>query len=134
MDGGEVNRDTILATERRIAPHIRRPPVITVAGVDFGIKAGSLALKLELMQHSGSFKGRGAFANLLMREVPGAGVVAASGGNHGVAVAYAATKLGIRAKIFGPRVASREKEERIRADGAALGSAGGRCADAPRAS
>ncbi len=134
MDGREVNRDTILATERRIAPHIRRTPVISVAGADFGIKAGSLALKLELMQHSGSFKARGAFANLLMREVPAAGVVAASGGNHGVAVAYAAMKRGVPAKIFIPTICSPAKIQRIRDYGAELVVAGDRYADALAAS
>ena len=86
------------------------------------------------MQHGGSFKARGAFANLLLREVPAAGVVAASGGNHGVAVSYAAMKLGIRAKIFVPSVASQEKVDRIRANGAELVIAGERYADAQAAS
>jgi threonine dehydratase len=93
-----------------------------------------LTLKLELLQHGGSFKARGAFANLLLREVPGAGVVAASGGNHGVAVSYAAMKLGIRAKIFVPSVASQEKVDRIRANGAELVIGGERYADAQAAS
>jgi threonine dehydratase len=89
---------------------------------------------MELLQHGGSFKARGAFANLLTRAVPKAGVVAASGGNHGVAVSYAAMKLGIRAKIFVPSVASQEKVDRIRANGAELVIAGERYADAQAAS
>jgi threonine dehydratase len=86
------------------------------------------------MQHAGSFKARGAFANLLMRKVPATGVVAASGGNHGAAVAYAAMKLGVRAKIFVPRVASPAKVERIRQYGADLAIIGERYADALAAS
>ena len=134
MNGGEVNREAILATGRRIAPYIRQTPVIAVDPGDFGIEAGSLALKLELMQHSGSFKVRGAFANLLLREVPAAGVVAASGGNHGVAVAYAAMKRGVPARIFVPAICSPAKMQRIRDYGAELVVAGERYADALAAS
>src|SRR5262249_21236764 len=96
----------------------------------FGLDIGSLELKLELLQHTGSFKPRGAFANLLLREVPKAGVVAASGGNHGAAVAYAAMKRGVPAKIFVPSVASPAKIERIRSYGADLVVGGERYADA----
>ena len=91
-------------------------------------------LKLELLQHSGSFKARGAFANLLTRTIPPAGVVAASGGNHGAAVAYAAMRLGVPAKIFVPTVSSRAKVERIRSYGAELAIVGERYADALAAS
>ena len=91
-------------------------------------------LKLEFLQHTGSFKPRGAFANLLTRSAPEAGVVAASGGNHGVAVAYAAMRLGIRATIFVPTVASPAKLERIRGYGAELVVGGERYADALTAS
>ena len=94
----------------------------------------SLTLKLELLQHSGSFKARGAFTNLLTRAVPEAGVVAASGGNHGAAVAYAAMKLGKPAKIFVPSVSSPAKIARIRDYGADLAIEGDRYADALAAS
>src|SRR5262249_48105011 len=87
---------------------------------DFGLGAVQLTFKLEQLQHAGSFKTRGALANLLTRDIPRAGVVAASGGNHGVAVACAAQRLGVRAKIFIPRVASQTKVDRIRASGADL--------------
>jgi threonine dehydratase len=87
-------------------------------------------LKLELLQHTGSFKPRGAFANMLAHRIPAAGVVAASGGNHGVAVAYAAMKLGKPARIFVPTVASPTKMERIRGYGADLVVTGERYADA----
>src|SRR5215467_7310788 len=92
-------RPRIVATEEVIRPRIRRTPVVTVAGDDLGLEGVAVTLKLELLQHSGSFKARGAFANLLLRKVPQAGVVAASGGNHGVAVAFAARTLGVPAKI-----------------------------------
>jgi threonine dehydratase len=105
-----------------------------VDGGDFGIDGVSLVLKLELFQHTGSFKTRGAFANLLMREAPAAGVVAASGGNHGAAVAYAAMKLGRRARIYVPEVSAPAKMERIRSYGAELVVTGQRYADALAAS
>jgi threonine dehydratase len=103
-------------------------------GADFGLEGVTLVLKLEFMQHSGSFKARGAFTNLLCRDVPPAGVVAASGGNHGAAVAYAAMRLGKPARIFVPTVASPAKLERIRSYGADLGVTGDRYADALAAS
>ena len=85
-----IDRDQINATEKVIRPHIRRTPVIAADGSDFGLDSIPLIFKLELFQHSGPFKARGAFANLLLRNIPLAGVVAASGGNHGAAVAFAA--------------------------------------------
>src|SRR5213594_3570382 len=115
-----VNGTAIQHTHGVIARHIRRTPVIHVGGTDFGLDTGPLALKLELLQHSGSFKARGAFTNLLTREVPAVGVVAASGGNHGAAVAYAAMRRGVPAKIFVPTVSSPAKIDRIRQYGADL--------------
>ncbi len=103
-------------------------------GADFSLPGVRLTLKLELLQHTGSFKTRGAFANMLGREIPAAGVVAASGGNHGVAVAYAAGKLGKPVRIFVPTVASPAKMERIRGYGAGLVVTGERYADALAAS
>ena len=129
-----INRDRIAATYRVIEPLIRRTPVIEVDGGDFGLGAFRALFKLELLQHAGSFKARGAFANLMLREVPTAGVVAASGGNHGVAVAYAARRLGKRARIFVPSIASPVKMARIRDSGAELVVAGERYADALAAS
>jgi len=125
-----INRGRITEVERLIRPHIRRTPVIQANGADFGIDPIDLYLKLELFQHSGSFKPRGAFTNFLTREIPAAGVVAASGGNHGAAVAFAAMKLGIRAKIFVPRITSPAKIERMREYGADLVISGERYADA----
>ena len=129
-----IGRKRIAATERLIRPHIRRTPVIEADGADFGLDSIRLSFKLELLQHSGSFKARGAFANLLMRKVPPAGVVAASGGNHGAAVAYAAMRLGVPAKIFVPSVSSPAKVQRIRDYGADLVVGGERYADALAAS
>jgi threonine dehydratase len=124
-----VSRSGIASAERVIRPYIRKTPVITVDGADFGVDA-DVSLKLELFQRSGSFKARGAFANLLLRQVPLAGVVAASGGNHGVAVAYAAMTLGIPAKVFIPDISSPAKIERIRTYRADLVIGGDRYADA----
>lgn len=124
----------IAATEARIRPHIRRTPVLSVAAADFGLAGPPLTLKLEFLQHAGSFKARGAFANLLLRQVPAAGVVAASGGNHGAAVAYAARALGLPARIFVPAIASPAKIAQIESYGAALVVGGERYADALAAS
>jgi threonine dehydratase len=129
-----IDREHITAVEKIIRPHIRRTPVLEASGGDFGLDGVTLLFKLEFLQHAGSFKARGAFANLLTREIPSAGVVAASGGNHGVAVAFAAMKLSLPAKIFVPSVASPEKIERIRACGAELVITGERYADALAAS
>lgn len=127
-------RARITEVERVIRPHIRRTPVLELDGRDLGLGAFPLALKLELLQHSGSFKARGAFANLLLRQIPKSGVVAASGGNHGAAVAFAAKQLGIPARIFVPEIASPAKVNRIRGYGATLVVTGERYADALAAS
>jgi len=127
-------RQDIAATYALILPHIRVTPVLHTLGVGFGGPPVPLTLKLEQLQHAGSFKARGAFANLMLRKVPTAGVVAASGGNHGVAVAYAASQLGIPACIFVPTVASQAKIDRIRGYGAKLVVTGDRYADAHAAS
>jgi len=129
-----ITRERITAVEQTIRPHIRRTPVVELDGGDLGLRSFPLTLKLELLQHSGSFKARGAFANLLLRPIPPSGVVAASGGNHGAAVAFAAMKLGIPARIFVPTVASPAKVDRIRSYGATLVITGERYADALAAS
>ena len=129
-----INRDDIAEAERLIRPHVRRTPVIEVDAADFGLAAARLSFKLELFQHAGSFKTRGAFTNLLTRNIPRAGVVAASGGNHGAAVAYASLKLGIPAKIFVPIISSPAKIGRIRSYRAELVVTGDRYADALAAS
>jgi threonine dehydratase len=130
----EITRERIAATEAAIRPYVRRTPLLKADLADFGLAAGPLIFKLEMLQHSGSFKARGAFANLLLRKTTAAGVVAASGGNHGAAVAYAAQRLGVPATIFVPDITSPAKAERIRHYGARLMIAGTRYADALAAS
>jgi threonine dehydratase len=129
-----ITPDRIAETERLIRPHIRHTPILRVDLNDFGRGPRPFALKLECLQHSGSFKARGAFANLLTRSIPACGVVAASGGNHGAAVAYAAMRLGVPATIFLPGVTSPAKAERVRSYAANLVVAGERYADALAAS
>jgi threonine dehydratase len=129
-----IDRQRIEATYTVISPHVRVTPTLEVCGADLGQPGTTLVLKLEQLQHTGSFKARGAFANLLMRKTSAVGVVAASGGNHGVAVAYAAMRLGVAAKIFVPTVSSPAKIQRIREYGADLVVAGERYADALAAS
>ena len=118
-----------LAAER-IRLKIRRTPMIEVDSSDFGLDIGKVGLKLELLQHTGSFKARGAFANLTSGLVPAAGVAAASGGNHGAAVAFAARALGIKARIFVPSISAAAKVARIRSYGAELVVEGDRYVDA----
>jgi len=130
-----ISRERIAEVHRLIRPHIRRTPVVELGAGDLGLdRSVRLSLKLELCQHAGSFKPRGAFANLLARTVPAAGVVAASGGNHGAAVAFAASQLGKPATIFVPSVASPVKVQQIRSYGASLLIEGERYADALAAS
>lgn len=134
MSTTQITRERIIAVHQLIRPHIRRTPIVESAGADFGLDSTNLLYKLELLQHSGSFKARGAFTNLLTRTIPAAGIVAASGGNHGAAVAFASMKLGKPARIFVPTVCSSEKIERIRSYGAELVVTGQRYADALAAS
>jgi threonine dehydratase len=129
-----ISPERIARCESVIRPYVRRTPVIAVDAADLGLSPSPLVLKLELLQHAGSFKTRGAFANLLTRKIPAAGVVAASGGNHGAAVAYAAQRLKVPAKIFVPSVSSPAKIARIRQYGADLSIEGDRYADALAAS
>ncbi len=131
-----ISRDDIRRCYDTIRPYIRRTPVIQVDLSELDEFEGpapalpEATLKLEQLQCAGSFKARGAFTNLLLRDVPAAGVVAASGGNHGVAVAYAARRRGVPAKIFVPTVLAPAKIERIRRLGADLVVTGERYADA----
>jgi threonine dehydratase len=100
----------------RIAPYVRRTPLMkTISPLGAG---PPLSLKLEFLQHTGSFKPRGAFNNLLMRKAPPAGCATASGGNHGAAVACAAARLSVKARIFVPEIAAPVKIAKIRANGA----------------
>jgi threonine dehydratase len=130
IETSPIGQDAIRAAARRIAPHIRRTPLLRLAGADLGL-AHDVVLKLELLQASGSFKPRGAFNTLLAGTVPPAGVVAASGGNHGAAVAYAARALGVPAEIFVPEITGAAKRARIEGYGARL-VVGGAAYDAAR--
>ncbi|MGI9405429.1 MAG: threonine/serine dehydratase [Hyphomicrobiaceae bacterium] len=128
-----VTQGNVEAAYRAIRGHIRRTPVIEIATGDFEgtVPSGEpFTFKLEFLQHAGSFKTRGALNNLLTREGAGAGVVAASGGNHGAAVAFAARQVGVPAHIFVPSVASPAKMAQIESYGAKLVVAGDRYADA----
>jgi threonine dehydratase/predicted RNase H-like nuclease len=124
-------RTEIEAAHTRIAPHIRRTPAWTQPKA-FG-HDGPVSMKLEFLQHAGSFKTRGAFNTLLSQPVPSAGVAAASGGNHGAAVAYAAKQLGVSARIFVPEISSPAKVAVIRSHGAEVVIGGARYADAQSA-
>ena len=113
----ESFKSLIAQAHTRLSGHVRETPVITLRPGTFGIDA-QLTLKLELMQHAGSFKPRGAFNRILQNFVPPSGVIAASGGNHGAAVAYAAQQLGYPAEIFVPKISSSVKVDRIKSYGA----------------
>ncbi|MEJ6395303.1 threonine/serine dehydratase [Gymnodinialimonas sp. 2305UL16-5] len=106
-----IPHDTIAHAADLIAPYIRVTPMLEVPGADLGLP-GAVHFKLEHTQVTGSFKVRGAFYNMLTRDVPKVGIVAASGGNHGAAVAYAATTLNHKSRIYVPRVIA--KEEKLR--------------------
>jgi threonine dehydratase len=130
----DVSTEAVRATAELLRGRVRRTPVVRIDRADLGLPPGPLVLKLEHLQHTGSFKARGALANLLLREVPAAGVVAASGGNHGAAVAFAAARLGVPATVFVPTVSSPAKVERIRGYGAELVVTGDTYSDALEAS
>ena len=127
-----ITTEVIRAAAARIAPHIRRTPVLDITD-GLGL-AHPVTLKLELFQHTGSFKARGAFNSLLSMDVPAAGVVAASGGNHGAAVAYSAKQLDIPARIFVPEIAGPAKIALIRSTGVEPDVVPGAYADAFAAS
>ena len=131
---GDIEKATIEQAAARIAPYVRRTPVIDLAAGAFDGIAGPLSLKLECLQVTASFKPRGAFNRMLSAAVPAAGVIAASGGNHGIAVAHAAKTLGHRAEIFVPEVISAAKVARLKEVGAAVNITGKVYGDALAAS
>src|SRR5262245_13336399 len=128
-----IDANAIEQAAGRIAPHVRVTPCIQLEPRAFGSPA-QLTLKLELLQHTGSFKPRGAFNRILSSAVPDAGVIAASGGNHGAAVAYAARQLGHVAEIFVPEPTPDVKVERLRRYGARVMLTGASYAEAHLAS
>jgi threonine dehydratase len=128
-----ITPNLIQEAAQRIAGHVRLTPVLTLEEDAFGIDA-QIYFKLESLQHTGSFKPRGAFNCILSSSVPTAGVIAASGGNHGAAVAYAAQKLGLPAEIFVPTISPPNKVERLRQYGAKVNVIGSDYAEALAAS
>jgi threonine dehydratase len=124
-----IPRSVISAAAGRVSPHVRHTPVVEISGgplaLDFPAK-----LKLELLQNTGSFKTRGAFNRLLSASVPDSGVIAASGGNHGAAVAYAARSIGVNAEIYVPTATPTTKVDRIAGYGAIVVRVGDSYADA----
>ena len=128
-----ITRSDIEAAAARLAALVRHTPVIEVDGASLSLRY-SVRLKLELLQHTGSFKARGAFNRLLNATIPNSGVITASGGNHGAAVAYAAQTLGVNAEIFVPAGTPRTKVNRIRCYGAQVILGGAGYADALAAS
>lgn len=123
----------IEAAWKRIEPYVRTTPVIRL---NRGLlhPDAEVFLKLELMQVTGSFKPRGAFNRILSNNVPAAGIIAASGGNHGLATAYAARALGYHAEIFVPTISSLVKQQRLRDYGATLHVTGANYKEALQAS
>ena len=128
-----VDRAAIEAAAQRIGAHVRTTPVVEVEANGFDA-SGKLVLKLECLQHTGSFKPRGALNRMLSMAIPAAGVIAASGGNHGLAVAWAARRLGYRAEIFVPMITPAIKVSRLRELGAVVNQVGAVYADAFAAS
>jgi threonine dehydratase len=127
-----VNRATVAAAASRIQGLVRHTPLLPVSKTEFSTEH-TVNLKLELLQHAGSFKTRGAFNRLLSAKIPSAGVIAASGGNHGAAVAYAAHQLGVPAEIFVPATTPATKINRIASYGAKVVTGGAAYADAYQA-
>ena len=128
-----ISRSDVEAAWGLIRAHVRRTPIIELPAGSLGVTA-PLALKLESLQVSGTFKGRGAFHKLLASTVPAAGIIAASGGNHGAAAAYAARALGHKAEIFVPTIAAPAKVARLRSYGAVVHQIGAVYAEARAAS
>ena len=117
MSTRAIGRADIDAANRRIRPYVRRTPVLELGPGAFDLRC-RVTLKLELVQHTGSFKPRGAFNKILSSDVSDTGVIAASGGNFGSAVAFAAHMLGHRAEVFVPSNSPTVKADRIRNLGA----------------
>ena len=118
MSDAPVTPADVTAAAARIAPHVRVTPTVRLNAEEIPGLACDVVLKLELLQHTGSFKARGAFNRLLTASVPSAGLIAASGGNHGAAIAYAAASLGHHVEVFVPESSPPMKAASIRSLGA----------------
>lgn len=127
-----IGNTEISTAYQRISNHVLRTPVLELDAGRLGLP-NPVSLKLELLQHSGSFKARGAFNRILANTVPESGVIAASGGNHGAATAYAAQALGYPAEVFVPTISSPAKVERIKRYGAKIAVEGLNYAEALQA-
>jgi threonine dehydratase len=130
----DITRSDIAEAGRRIAGDIRRTPLVRIDGRALGVDCGELWLKLEQLQVGGSFKARGMFNRMRANDVPAAGVVIASGGNAGIAVAHAARKLGVPCEVFVPDSSSSAKREALARLGAVVTVGGASYADALAAS
>jgi threonine dehydratase len=128
-----ITRSAIAAAAARLSPHVRHTPIVAIDGESLSCQF-PVKLKLELLQHTGSFKPRGAFNRLLSAEIPTAGIITASGGNHGAAVAYASRAVGAAAEIFVPANTPATKVNRIAGYGARVVKGGEAYADALAAS
>lgn len=118
-----VARSHIECAAALITDGVRRTPMLDAGSSFFGVDA-SVHCKLELLQHTGSFKPRGALHRALTSDVPSSGLIAASGGNHGLAVAWVAQRLGVPGEIFVPEVSPAAKIDKIRKLGATVRIAG----------
>ncbi|HEX4233642.1 MAG TPA: threonine/serine dehydratase [Caldimonas sp.] len=130
----DITRAEIVDAARRIAGDVRRTPVLRIPGAQLGVDCKELWLKLEHLQVSGSFKARGMFNRMRANDLPEAGVLIASGGNAGIAVAHAARSLGVRAEVFVPQTSSRAKRDKLTELGAVVTVGGDSYADALAAS
>ena len=125
-----VDRDTIAQAAARIAGSVRRTPLLRLPGAALGVDCAEIWLKLEHLQAGGSFKARGMFNRMLAQAIPPAGVVIASGGNAGIAVATAAQVLGVPCEVFVPELATPAKRQALVALQARLVVGGAAYADA----
>ncbi|MGZ5250865.1 MAG: threonine/serine dehydratase [Caldimonas sp.] len=130
----DITRAEIETARRRIARDVRRTPLMRLAGKQLGIDCAELWLKLEHLQVGGSFKARGMFNRMRSNPVPEAGVVIASGGNAGIAVACAAKAMGVRCEVFVPQAASQAKRDKLAELGVVLTVTGASYAEALAAS
>ena len=130
----DITRAEIAESAQRIAGDVRRTPLLRIAGRELGVDCAELWLKLEHLQVSGSFKARGMFNRMRANKLPEAGVVIASGGNAGIAVAHAARTLGVRSEVFVPETSSRAKREKLAELGAVVVVGGASYAEALAAS
>ena len=125
-----TSRDDIQAAATRIRSDIRHTPLLRLPGSALGLPVAELWLKLEHLQLGGSFKARGMFNRMRSHPLPAAGVIVASGGNAGIAVAHAARALGVPCEVFVPDISSAAKRQALLALGASVVVGGASYAEA----